>query len=197
MIKFNIIDVNSQLSVKHLPQDFSLDEASPLGVRRQHVAVAEWCVECVVGFCLHLQPAGSPRVQRELRGHRVLSIWIWESLPPPVVSVLTHCEHLFEIIHSNNEQNNNEEILFNVSLSLPVWKFNTFLRTYQTHSKWCKPRPHHHVYRYVFKGIFPANLALIKTEELLGTDFSCLEHKKITAAKADSTICNTALCMKW
>lgn len=161
--------------MKHLPQDFSLDEASPLGVRRRPVAVTERCAECVVGIHLHLQPAGSPGVQRELWGHWVLSIRIRESLPPSVVSVLTRGEHLFSYTAIISKIIM-KKYCFNVSLSLPVWQFNTFFRTYQTHSKWCKPRPHHHVHRYVF----PANLALIKTEKwpILCSHFSYLEHKK-------------------
>lgn len=103
-----------------IPQDFSLDEASPLGVRRGRAAVGEPWVEGVVGIRLHLQPAGGTWGQLELWSHWVLSIRVTPSVLPSKISVLILCW----IIHRINvSRQKTVSIIFVFYI---VWQFSIF-----------------------------------------------------------------------
>lgn len=85
-----------------LPQDFSPDEASLLGVRGRRVTICQWRLEAVLKILLHLQPARSTWREPDLLGHRVLSVRVPASVLTDTVAMLPACECLHVTLHTLN-----------------------------------------------------------------------------------------------
>lgn len=95
--KINSGQTNEKISTRFvkLPQNFSLDEVSPLGVRGRCVAICQRWVDGILKILLHLKPAWSTWREFELLGHRVLSVRV-------IVSVIIVDERLGVTLHAFN-----------------------------------------------------------------------------------------------